>query len=91
MPTPCEAPLASLHRELGLFVRAGMTPFEALETATVEPARYFGRADLGTLKAGNIADIVLLNRNPLRDLSALSSVQDVVLHGQIVQAKQQRH
>lgn len=84
MPAPCEAPLASLHRELGLFVSAGMSPFEALATATVEPARYFGRADLGTLKVGNVADIILLYRNPLRGISALETVSEVVLHGRIV-------
>jgi imidazolonepropionase-like amidohydrolase len=88
MPTPCSAPLASLHRELELFVEAGMTPFEALKTATREPADYFGRADLGALKVGNVADIVLLDRNPLRDISATHSVRDVVLHGQVVQSRQ---
>jgi imidazolonepropionase-like amidohydrolase len=86
MPTPCEAPLASLHRELGLFVKAGMTPFEALETATIDPACYFGRGDLGTLEPGNIANIVLLSRNPLRDISVLRSVREVVLHGATIKS-----
>jgi len=61
-----------------------MSPYQALKTATVEPARYFGRSDVGVLKPGNIADIILLDRNPLKDISALRSVSAVVLHGAII-------
>lgn len=84
MPTPCEAPLASLRQELSLLHRAGLTPFEALQTATLEPARYLGRADAGAVEAGKIADLVLLDQNPLADLNALKSVSGVVLHGAVV-------
>jgi imidazolonepropionase-like amidohydrolase len=84
MPAPCAAPLASLHKELELFTHAGMSPFAALRTATVEPARYLGRNDAGTLKAGNAADIVLLDRNPLNGLEALERIAGVVLHGVVV-------
>jgi imidazolonepropionase-like amidohydrolase len=81
MPAPCTPPLASLHKELQLFTQAGMSPFAALRTATIEPARYLGRRDAGVLKAGNIADIVLLDANPLDSLTALSLVHSVVRHG----------
>ena len=87
MPSPCEVPLASLHRELELFHRAGMSPFEALRTATVEPAHYFGREDTGAIAAGEIANIDLLDQDPLTDLAALRSVTAVVLHGVLVSGK----
>lgn len=87
MPSPCSVPVASLRRELTLFVRAGLTPYQALRTATVEPARYFGRADAGTLAAGKVADIVLLNANPLKDIRALRTVSDVIHRGEEIQAR----
>ncbi len=75
-------PGASLHRELELFVRAGMTPLEALQTATVNPATYFGkRTEWGTIAPGKIADIVVLARNPLVDITNTRSVVAVVADG----------
>jgi imidazolonepropionase-like amidohydrolase len=58
-----------------------MKPFEAIETATVEPARYFGRTDIGVLKPGSVANIIIIGRNPLKDILALRDVHAVVLHG----------
>jgi imidazolonepropionase-like amidohydrolase len=84
MPRPCNAPVASLRRELRLMVRAGLTPYQALRTATVEPASYLGRGDAGTLATGKIADIVLLDRNPLRDIRAVGAVDRVVARGRLV-------
>jgi imidazolonepropionase-like amidohydrolase len=54
----------SLHEELEYFVRAGFTPLQALQTATVNPARFLGRSDMGTVRKGNVADLVLLDANP---------------------------
>jgi len=72
-------PGASLHRELQLFVRAGLTPLQALQTATLNPAMFFGKtADWGTLAPGKTADLVVLGRNPLVDISATRSVVAVV-------------
>jgi imidazolonepropionase-like amidohydrolase len=84
MPTPCEVPVASLWRELGLFVRAGLSPYQALRTATVEPAAYLGRPDAGVLAPGAIADIVLLKANPLKDIAAVRTVGQVVKAGVVV-------
>jgi imidazolonepropionase-like amidohydrolase len=84
MPGPCTAPVDSLERELELFVRAGLSPFQSLRTVTVEPANYFGRADAGRLRPGNIADLVILNANPLKDIGALGSVVMVIKAGRIV-------
>ena len=56
----------SLHQELQRFVDAGFTPMEALQTATINPAKFLDRlADFGTVEKGKIADLVLLDANPL--------------------------
>jgi imidazolonepropionase-like amidohydrolase len=75
-------PGSSLHRELQLFVRAGLTPLQALQTATLNPAVYFGRtADWGTIAPGKIADLVVLARNPLGDIDNTRSIVAVVADG----------
>jgi imidazolonepropionase-like amidohydrolase len=75
-------PGASLHRELQLFVRAGLTPLQALQTATINPARYFGRtSDWGAIAAGKTADLVVLSRNPLADIANTRGVVAVVADG----------
>jgi hypothetical protein len=58
-----------LHEELQRFVTAGFTPLEALQTATLNPARFFQMEDqLGTIEQGKIADLVFLDANPLEDI-----------------------
>ena len=75
-------PGASLHRELELFVRAGLTPLQALQTATLNPAVYFGKtADWGTIAPGKSADLVLLARNPLADIANTRRIVAVVADG----------
>ena len=75
-------PGASLHRELQLLVRAGLSPLQALQTATLNPAIFFGRtAEWGTVAPGKIADLVLLSRNPLVDIANSRSVVAVVADG----------
>lgn len=72
----------SLHDELGLFVRAGLTPLQALQTATLNPAKFMGRlADLGTVEQGKLADLVLLDANPLDDIANTRRIRAVVLAG----------
>lgn len=72
----------SLHDELEIFVRAGFTPREALETATVNPAIFFGRErDLGTVEVGKSADLLLLEANPLDDIRNTRKIAGVVLQG----------
>ena len=69
----------SLHDELGLFVEAGLTPFDALKTATVNPAVFMGMADsLGTIQKGNNADLVLLNANPLENIQNTKRIYGVL-------------
>ncbi len=75
----------SLHDELGLLVKAGLTPMEALQAATRDPARYFGRLDsLGTVEKGKIADLVLLEANPLEEISNTKKIAAVVLGGKLL-------
>jgi imidazolonepropionase-like amidohydrolase len=76
------APGFSLHQELELLVGAGLTPIEALRTATVNPARYLGLEDsLGTVQSGKLADLVLLTANPLEDIRHTQRIQAVVANG----------
>lgn len=75
-------PGASLHRELQLFVKAGLTPLQALQTATLNPAVYFGRtADWGTIAPGKAADLLLLARSPLADIANTRGIVAVVADG----------
>jgi imidazolonepropionase-like amidohydrolase len=72
----------SLHDELGLYVQAGLSPMEALRTATYNPAKYFGTLDsLGTIEQGKIADLLLLDANPLENISNTQRISAVILNG----------
>ncbi len=72
----------SLHEELELFVAAGFTPAEALRTATRDPARFLGMGDrLGAVATGKLADLVLLDRNPLEDIRNTRAIFAVVANG----------
>ena len=80
-------PGASLHSELEWLVRAGFTPVEALQTATINPAIYLGREkDLGTVEAGKIADLVVLAGDPLASIGNTRSVVAVVADGRFYPA-----
>jgi len=73
-----------LHEELTLLARGGMSPFEVLRSATLEPARYFGMLDsLGTVAAGKLADLLLLDANPLRDIRNTRRISAVVANGRL--------
>ena len=73
----------SLHEELQRFVAAGFTPLEALQTATINPARFFGIEDqAGTVETGKFADLVLLSANPLEDIANTQKIVAVLVNGQ---------
>src|SRR5213080_4708115 len=72
----------SLHEELQRFVAAGFTPLDALQTATINPARFLGiEEQLGTIEEGKLADLVLLSANPLEDISNTQKVAGVFANG----------
>ena len=75
----------SLHDELGLLVRAGLTPAEALRTATINPAKFLGVTDsLGTVATGKVADLVLLDANPLTDIANTKRIRAVIQGGRLL-------
>lgn len=78
----------SLHDELGLLVEAGLTPLDALRAATLWPADYLGeRGSMGSIEAGRVADLVLLDANPLQDIAATRRIDAVVLRGRVLDRK----
>ena len=84
-PISFAAPGYSLHSELEMLVRAGLSPMEALEAATVRPAEFFGLSgEMGTIEEGRLADLVLLSRDPLDDITNTRSVQAVVSKGELL-------
>jgi imidazolonepropionase-like amidohydrolase len=82
----------SLHDELALLVEAGLTPMEALQAATRNPAIFLKATDsLGTIAAGKLADLVLLDADPLADIHNTTKINAVILDGQLLdQAALQR-
>jgi imidazolonepropionase-like amidohydrolase len=75
-------PGISLHLELQRFVAAGFTPLQALQTATLNPAKFINRLDdFGTVQPGRIADLVLLEANPLDDIANTRKITAVVTDG----------
>jgi imidazolonepropionase-like amidohydrolase len=75
----------SLHDELALLVQAGLTPMEALQTATLNPARFLGKEkDLGTVEKGKLADLVLLDADPLQAINNTQKIHAVVVGGKLI-------
>ena len=84
-PIGWSIPGYSLHTELEQYVQVGMTPLEALHSATVAPAEYFGLEDeMGQLQVGFIADAVLLTGNPLENIIDTRRVQAVINRGALL-------
>lgn len=82
MPLAQLLPGYSLHEELVLLVRSGMTPLQALESATLRPAQFFGIENVqGSVAKGMKADLVLLDANPLDDIRNTQKINAVVRNG----------
>jgi len=87
MPQAFVYPGFSLHDELALLVRAGLTPLAALRAATYNPAEYLGALDsLGTISEGKLADLVLLDADPLADISNTRRISAVIANGRLFDA-----
>ena len=78
-PQVFNVPGFSVHHELAYLVDAGLTPYEALKTGTVNVARFLKRNDMGTIKKGNVSDLVLLNDNPLTNIRNTQKIEGVML------------
>jgi hypothetical protein len=72
----------SLHQELQRFVDAGFTPMEALQAATINPAKFLDKLDdFGTVEKGKVGDLVLLEANPLDDIRNTRKISAVIANG----------
>ena len=80
-------PGISVHLELQRFVAAGFTPLEALQTATLNPATFYGKtSDHGSVQPGRIADLVMLEEHPLTDIRNTRTITGVVADGRYLSA-----
>jgi imidazolonepropionase-like amidohydrolase len=78
-------PGSSLHEELALLVQAGLTPMQALQAATKLPAEFLGKLQTqGTVEQGKIADLLLLDCNPLDDIHNTQKIRAVILRGKLL-------
>jgi len=76
----------TLHRELEMFVAAGLSPWEALAAATIVPARWLGAdAQFGSIAAGRRADIVVLDADPLQDIRNTTQISTVMIGGRVLE------
>jgi imidazolonepropionase-like amidohydrolase len=80
-PNQLLAPGASLHDEMAFLVRAGFLPRDALLAATGNAARFLQTDSVGVLRAGAVADFVVLDANPLQDIANTRRIDRVVLRG----------
>jgi hypothetical protein len=86
-PQVFDVPGFSLHHELQYMVDAGLTPYEALKMGTVNVGKYVKKADLGIIKVGSLADLVLLNANPLTDIKQSRNIEGVMCNGRWLSKK----
>jgi imidazolonepropionase-like amidohydrolase len=81
---PFVYPGFSLHQELALLVQAGLTPMQALQSATSRAAEFMGKnATQGTIEKGKVADLLLLDADPLADIHNTSRIRGVVVRGKM--------
>lgn len=82
---PYVMPGFSLHDELVMLVESGLTPLQALQSATLDPANFFSQLDsLGTVAPGKFADMILLDANPLADIRNTKRIRGVVVNGRFL-------
>lgn len=81
-PQVFNVPGFSIHHELAYLVRAGLTPYEALRTGTVNTGVFLNHSDWGIIKKGSISDLLLLSANPLTDIGNTRKIEGVMLGSQ---------
>ena len=88
MAAPNVFPGSSLHEELAYLVQAGLTPMQALQAATKNPAEFLGKLPAqGTIVQGKIADLVLLDADPLADIKNTQRINAMILRGKLLERK----
>jgi imidazolonepropionase-like amidohydrolase len=88
MPEPYTIPGFSLHQELEFLVQAGLSPIDALRTATINPSIFLKKEkELGTIEKGKLADLVLLDANPLEDITNTKKIFAVIVSGKLLERK----
>jgi hypothetical protein len=86
---PYVVPGFALHDELESLVAAGLTPLQALNAATINPARYFNiESTHGTIEKGKLANAVLLDADPLADIRNITRISSVIVNGRLLQRTQ---
>lgn len=83
-PNPFVVPGVSLHQELERLVAAGLSPLEAIRSATAVAAELLQRPDLGTVEEGKLADLVVVSGDPAQDIRATRNVRFVIKAGRVV-------
>ncbi|WP_428657550.1 amidohydrolase family protein [Runella sp.] len=78
-PQIFNVPGFSIHHEMKYMVDAGLTPYQTLRTGTVNVASYLNKTDSGTIKTGNVSDLVLLSGNPLKDINQTRNIEGVMI------------
>ena len=79
--------LGSVYEELKIFIKSGFSTYEALQTATVNAAKILKNDKIGTIECGKIADLVLLDDNPLTNIDNINKVSAVIFEGELVDEK----
>ncbi|WP_258105837.1 amidohydrolase family protein [Marinoscillum sp. MHG1-6] len=80
-PNPMIVPGYGLHKEFEILVEGGFSPLEVLQLSTIKAAEFLERSDIGVITKGANADLVILNSNPLLNISNTSSIDGVILKG----------
>ncbi len=83
-PNPFVVPGVSLHQELERLVAAGLSPMDAIVSATSRAAELLRRTDLGVIEEGRLADLVLVSGNPATDITSTRNIRVVIKGGAVV-------
>ncbi|MEQ6120677.1 amidohydrolase family protein [Reichenbachiella sp. MALMAid0571] len=88
-PQVFNVPGFSIHHEMQGMIDAGLTPLEAIQIGTINPAKYFNHeGEFGEVIGGASADLIILNANPLLDISNLKTIEGVMVRGQWISKKE---